>query len=307
VGTTESGRRRATARSHRSALLPLLLALSSPLWADTLAERVWMPAEGRFVEPAVVERAVASARYVLLGEEHPVARHHELQARLLRAAARQRQPAVVFEMIPVSRQSGIDAWRERPDPEAAALGPAVGWNERGWPDWALYAPITEVALMRELPLWAGAPAPTELRTVARDGLRKLSAERRRALRLDRPLPGPARERLLETLRAAHCGEMHTPAERMLAAQRLRDASMAERMRASGAGGAVLIAGHGHVREDYGVPRYLDRAGDDVVTVALRTTGGTGEHIADHVAAAGGALAYDYVWFTSGRVGGSVCD
>lgn len=291
----------------RLLLLPLLLALYVPLRAEPLAERIWMPAESRFVEPAAVERAVASAHYVLLGEEHPVARHHELQARLLRAAAQQRRPAVVFEMIPVTRQPDIDAWRSEPNPDVAALGPAVDWNKRGWPDWRLYAPIAEVALARQLPLRAGAPAPAELRTVARSGLDRLAPERRRTLRLGRPLPEAARKRLLETLRAVHCGAMHAPAERMLAVQRLRDASMADHLRASGSAGAVLIAGHGHVREDYGVPRYLDRAGDEVVTVALRATGKTGDHIADHVAAAGRVLPYDYVWFTAGRAGARACD
>ncbi len=52
-----------------------------------------MPTEERFVEPVPVERAVATTPYVLLGEAHPVARHHQLQARLLRAAARQRDPS----------------------------------------------------------------------------------------------------------------------------------------------------------------------------------------------------------------------
>lgn len=287
--------------SHRLALFLLALAVCAPLRAEPLAERIWMPAEDRFVEPEAVEHAVATAHYVLLGEEHPVERHHRLQARLLRAAARQRRPAVVFEMIPITRQEDLDAWRARPEPDAAALGAAVAWQERGWPEWRLYAPIAEAALAHELPLRAGAPPPEELQTVARHGLAALGLARRRALKLDGPLPDTARERLLTTLRAAHCGQTHAPAERMLAVQRLRDASMAQRLRGSGNTGGVLIAGHGHVREDYGVPRYLDRRGDEVVTVAFRTTDGTGDHIADHVAAAGGTLPYDYVWFTVGQV------
>lgn len=68
----------------------------------------------------------------------------------------------------------------------------------------------------------------------------------------------------------------------------------------------LIAGHGHVREDYGVPHDLDRGGRDEMTVALSMTGGIGDHVADHVAAAGGALPYDYVWFTAGQISGRDC-
>lgn len=297
---------RRPAASHHLALYLLALAVCAPLRAEPLTERIWMPAEDRFVEPEAVEHAVARAHYVLLGEQHPVERHHRLQARLLRAAARQRRPAVVFEMIPITRQDDLDAWRAQPEPEAAALGAAVSWQERGWPDWRLYAPIAEAALAHDLPLRAGAPPPEELQAVVRDGLGALGRDRRRALRLDRPLPDPARERLLATLRAAHCGKTHAPTERMLAVQRLRDAFMAQRLRGGGNAGGVLIAGHGHVREDYGVPRYLDRGGYEVVTVAFRTTGGTDDHIADHVAAAGGALPYDYVWFTAGQVSGRGC-
>lgn len=291
-----------------AAVLLALLAFSGAAAAEPLAGRVWAPDEARFVEPDAVTRAVAGVRFVLLGEQHPIARHHVLQARLIRAAAQQRQPAVVFEMIPRSRQGDIDAWREAPEPAVAAFGPAVGWDERGWPDWRLYEPIARAALAQDLPLVAGAPARAQLRPVARSGLAGLEPGRRAALGLDRPLPADARDRLLATLRAAHCGEMHAPATRMLAVQRLRDASMSERLRtAAGDAGAILVAGHGHTRRDYGVPRYLNADEDDVVAIAFRATGGIGDRIADHVAAAGGELPYDYVWFTEGQVSARPCD
>lgn len=75
------------------ALAPACLAPALP--AAALAGRVRVPAKQRYARPAELERAVADAAIVLLGETHPVARHHELQARLIRAAARGRRPAVV--------------------------------------------------------------------------------------------------------------------------------------------------------------------------------------------------------------------
>ncbi len=285
----------------------LALAASGQAAASELAGRIWAPGEGRFVAPSEVERAVAAARFVLLGEEHTIEAHHALQAHLLRAAARDGQPAVVFEMIPISRQSAIDAWRAAPAPNPADLGPAVSWAERGWPDWQLYMPLAEVALERDLPLLAGGPAREQLRTVARYGLAGLDDARERELGLDRSLPEAGHERLLATLRAVHCGEGHVPAMRMLAAQRLRDAAMAEQLRAAADrhGRAALIAGHGHTRADHGVPQYLDAGADEVVAIAFRGTDGIGA-IHEHVAASGGALPYDYVWLTQGRVAKRDC-
>ncbi|MEX0607494.1 MAG: ChaN family lipoprotein, partial [Halofilum sp. (in: g-proteobacteria)] len=210
-------------------LLLTLATAAGSAHASELAGRIWAPDQDRFVAPAEVERAIANARFVLLGEEHSIAAHHALQARLLRVAARQSRPAVIFEMIPAPRQSAIDAWRRAPNPTAAELGPAVAWSERGWPDWNIYLPIVEVALERDLPLVAGAPADSRLRSVAGAGLESLTAERQRALRLDRALPEAGHERLLATLRGVHCGQSHAATTRMLAIQRLRDATMAEHL------------------------------------------------------------------------------
>jgi uncharacterized iron-regulated protein len=88
---------------------------------------------------------------------------------------------------------------------------------------------------------------------------------------------------------------------MVAAQRARDAQMAERMVAAQRDGTVLIAGAGHVRSDRGVPAYLaTRApGTTVATVAFV------EVAAAHAAPAAYAerfgvarLPFDFVWFTA---------
>lgn len=292
-------------------LLVLLLAWLPPAAAaGELAGRVWVPSEARFARPAEVERAVADAGIVLLGETHTVARHHELQARLIRAAARGRRPAVVLEMLPRTAQDAIDAWR-RDGADPAAFGAAVGWDERGWPDWSIYAPIARAALARDLPLYAGGPVPDELRAVGEGGLEAVAPDIRRALGLERPLPADAGERLSATLRAVHCGvDGHAPIERMVAVQRLRDARMAARLvDVADTGGAVLVAGHGHIRRDYGIPWYLARLGGDrrVVSVAFLGTDGVDDSVQAHAARAGGVLPFDYVWFTEGDSPGADCD
>lgn len=287
------------------ALATLLLALVHvPAPAGDLSGRIWVPGEARFTTPAEVEAAVGGAEFVLLGETHTVALHHALQSRLVRAAAADRKPAIVFEMIPRERQADIERWHDGNAPDAPGFGPAVGWAERGWPPWKEYAPIVEAALDRGLPLHAGAP-PTRLRdTVAREGLAALDDATPALPGLSEPLPASGHARLLDTLRRVHCGlPDHAPVERMIAVQRLRDAAMAEAMRAADrehGDGALLITGHGHARRDYGVPVYLERAAPDrsVLSIAFFGTIGA-ETVRAQREAAGGTLPFDYVWFTDG--------
>lgn len=253
------------------------------------------------VEREVVEAHAADARYVLLGETHDIPAHHRGQAALVRAAARQRRPALVFEMIRRDQQPVIELWRaEGADP--AALGERLAWEQRGWPAWSMYQPIIEAAVDLDLPVYGGAPEQETLQAVGHEGLAALADERLRDLRLDRPLPEAGRERLEDVLRSAHCD---MGGDDMLAAmmdvQRLRDAFLAERLRdaAERHGAAILIAGRGHTREDHGVPLYLDTpASGERVAVGFAGTGEF-EDLPTLRESAGGVIAHDFVWFTPG--------
>lgn len=267
----------------------------------SLDGRIWSTAASNFVERGVVETAVGDARYVLLGETHDIPAHHEGQAELVGAASRQRRPAIVFEMMRHDQQRAIDRWRaEGADP--ATLGKRTEWEKRGWPDWSMYRPIIETAVALDLPVYGGAPDRETLQAVGHEGLAALAAERRRELRLDRPLPTTGRKRLEEVLRGAHCGMsgdgMLTA---MVGVQRLRDAFLAERLRTAAErhGAAILIAGRGHTREDHGVPLYLDAQGTgEQVAVGFVGIGEFGD-VATLREAGDGAIAHDYVWFTVG--------
>jgi uncharacterized iron-regulated protein len=281
-------------------LVTTLVASTAAAAGKPLAGRIWMPGEARFVAPATVLAAAERNDFVLLGETHSIARHHALQARLIRAAAGARRPALVFEMVRRDQQDAIERWRAGDPPAADAFGPAVGWQQRGWPAWSMYQPIIAAALEQDLPVHGGAPTAATLRAVARRGEQGLAAQRRRALGLTSPLPAPARARLDATLERAHCGQSE-PASlaRMALVQRLRDAVMAERLHSlAGADGAVLIAGRGHIRSDYGVPHYLAPRleGQSLLSIAFMGAGGrTSPDERD-----GAALPFDFVWYTPGR-------
>ena len=103
-----------------------------------------------------LEKALANARFVLLGEIHDNPDHHRLQARLIDGlVSKGRRPAIVFEMIPANLQPELDRHVKGGVREASKLGKALRWEERGWPDWGIYQPIAEAALQAALPLKAG--------------------------------------------------------------------------------------------------------------------------------------------------------
>lgn len=273
-----------------------LALLLTPALAAAAEDVVWASADGETVTREQLAAVVAAADIVLLGEVHDRAEHHRRQARSIEWASRERNPGIVFEMIGPEQAEALGAWAERPERTAAELGPAVDWSERGWPDWSLYVPIVEAATAADLTLHPGAPAADRVeRAVFGDGL---DGEEREALGLDRELPAAARERLLERLERAHGGLGDAvAAERMLPAQRLRDATMAQALIEvqADAGAAVLIAGREHVRRDYGVPFYLERLAPelDVVSIGLL---GRAQGEAAAAPAHPDRERFDFAWF-----------
>ncbi|WP_417768518.1 ChaN family lipoprotein [Stappia sp.] len=271
-----------------------------------LDERVWSVADGAFVDPDAVRAAIAAARFALLGEIHDNPRHHTLQAHLLAASvAAGRAPAVVLEMLPRDLQPRVDAYLGGAGATADGFGAALGWRDLGWPDYAIYRPILDVALAASLPVVAGDTPRDERRGVARGGVGVLGKARRKALQLDEPLGETADTGLLDTLFEGHCGMMpRAGLMPLVGVQRLRDATLADAMVSAvenGADGAVLIAGAGHARTDFGVPRYLRWRQPDatVVAVALVEVAEGESDPATYVGGTAGVPApYDYLWFTA---------
>jgi uncharacterized iron-regulated protein len=184
-------------------------------------------------------------------------------------------------MLDLDQQPAVDAYLARGG-DAAGFGAALDWEKRGWPTYATYAPILEVALAHRLPIVAANMPLAEVRAIVKGGL---SAETARRLRLDAPLSPARAAELREEMRASHCGQLpEAMLEPMALAQRARDATMAERMRALGPP-VVLIAGDGHARTDRGVPAQLPHT----VSLAFIEV--------DRAVHEPASAPYDYVWYT----------
>lgn len=242
----------------------ILLCLSA---AGARAE--WREETGNPVAEGDLIEGLVAADFVLLGEVHDNPIHHDIQAKLLSALIDAgRRPAVVWEMIPVERQIDIDRVLARTGPGrgAFALAEAVGWADSGWPNFALYAPIMKAAMDAGLPILAGGVSRETAMEILGVGLEAFVVGRGWE---NGSIGAAARQAQLDAVFEGHCRLM--PRERlapMLDIQIARDIAMAEVMVRAEADGAVLIAGHGHVRADAGVPLHLERLSPDAKIAAV---------------------------------------
>jgi uncharacterized iron-regulated protein len=276
----------------------------APLGQDhPLVGRIWDTAAGEFIDSDALVDRLRRGRFVLLGEKHDNLDHHRLQTWLLRALiADARRPAVGFEMFTIDDAPAIARQLAAHPTDAGGLAEAVDWQRSGWPDWAMYQPIAEAALQAKLPIIATNLPPATARSLGQSGAAALDTAFAARYGLDRALAPDIQEAMAEEIRAAHCGyASDTQVNAMLVVQRARDAQMAESLVAAGQqDGAVLIAGAGHVRRDYGIPVYLASGTPEASVISVAFLEVSQDRLEPTAYAARfrrHALPFDYVWFT----------
>jgi uncharacterized iron-regulated protein len=136
-----------------------------------------------------------------------------------------------------------------------------------------------------------------------DGLAALEPSVRRELDLDQPLSDAMFATMAADIRNSHCGyASEESVKAMVGVQRARDAQMAQSLIAAGdPDGAILVAGAGHVRNDYGIPVYLTAKapGKQVISIAfLEVDNHKPEPHNYALPDPNGRLPFDYVWFTA---------
>lgn len=229
----------------------------------------------KYLDEEALLHALRPARYRLLGEIHDNPAHHAIRARLVDALGRSGlRPRVAFEQFDAAHDGALQKLLLQEKPKAEEVARAVQFDREGW-NWEFYRPIVEAALRHGMPLRAANLSRSETMRIAREGP---------------PAPLPAwpaeREaRLRRIIFEGHCGALPERAvPGMVAAQRARDAKLAEALSRPPRDGVVLIAGNGHVRKDVGVPAYLPR--DGIVTLGLLED------------TPPDAAPYDFVWVTA---------
>jgi uncharacterized iron-regulated protein len=274
---------------------------TSPHFQDhPLAGTIWT-SDFKPVTPEQLETAVLEANFVLLGEIHNNADHHRLQAQMIEALVRAgRRPAVVWEMIPVSMQAHLDGHLHGGMKDAGKLGNILQWEQRGWPDWTMYQPIAEAALAADLPLRGGALDTETIRAIGKSD--PSQAELILELGLAQSFEPGITAALSKEIAEGHCNMLPEAAVKpMIMVQLARDAQMAKIMaQASPQQGAVLIAGSGHIRKDWAVPRFIRQQvpGASIISIAFLEADPERSAPADYVEAIAGLDApYDFIYFT----------
>ena len=266
--------------------------------AHPLSGRIWDTRAQDWVSTTELERRLTRARHVLLGEVHDNAGHHRLRRDLVAALVRDgRRPAIAMEQFDREHQPALQRVQNGPAPTPELLKTAGRVDAQGW-NWSYYEPIIRLALEHRLPIIAANLSRAEAFRVSSEGAAAvLGAAAVSALQLDQPLPDAARLKLEQVIEDGHCGKAPPNIlPGMVAAQRARDAIMAQTLQSHAP--AVLIAGNGHVRRDFGVPHYLAHypQGDDVQVVGFIEVGAAQLAPTDYVTA--GAPEYDYIAFTA---------
>jgi uncharacterized iron-regulated protein len=200
-----------------------------------------------------------------------------------------------MEQFDREHQPALERVQNGPAPTPELLKTA-GRVAQGW-NWSYYEPLVRLALDHRLPIVAANLSRADAFRVSAEGAAAvLGAAAVKTLHLDEPLPDAARRRLEQVIDDGHCGEApRNILPGMVSAQRARDAIMAQALQ--GHFTAVLIAGNGHVRRDFGVPHYLAQypQGNDVRIVGFMEIDDGKPAPADYVTA--DAPEYDYIVFT----------
>jgi uncharacterized iron-regulated protein len=269
--------------------------------AHILLGKIWDTRSGNFVDYDALKSEATKARHLLLGETHINPEHHRIQAEVIGDLLDDGQSfALVLEIFETDQQQAIDLAIASDRVTADDVADATGIRDSGW-DWDGYRPLVQLGLEGHSPILAGNAPRAEVRQVAFSGLEAVPGDRIAELGLATPLSAASRETLTQVIIDSHCGHaLGDMAERLVDAQRVRDATMADVMLTAPSDKSVLITGAGHARRDYGVPRYiLERTPDaNVVSVGLTEVAAGLTSPEDYVEdVAGEDTPFDYLWFT----------
>jgi uncharacterized iron-regulated protein len=251
-----------------------------------LVTRIWSLAEHRFITPEVLMKHLRGGSIILIGERHDQPDHHRLQAWILDGL----QPGALvgFEMLDeadVPRMNGVV--------DTSSIGHRTRWAESGWPDFEIYRPIFDALFKRKHTPAAIHPSRDRIRALmgsptSQQAGRK--AEHDREAEHD-PVSTEGMAALKADIKKAHCGHATpTLVKAMVRAQRFKDRFMSARLNVLAKGRqAVVIAGNGHVRKDYGMPNYLSGSS---LSIGILEVSPDRLKPSDY-----DPEIYDFIWFT----------
>ena len=268
-----------------------------------LIGKLWSVKENKFVVVNAVKDAVLRSNYIIVGETHDNAGHHIAQAQVMQwFLDENRRINPVFEMLSNDQLGSLQKTALN---SSDAFFDKVAWEDSGWPDRSLYKPVFDIVVKQNLPMFAAQVERDVLMGLMEKGEQGLPGDISRYLS-GVTLDASAKDFMKQEIIDSHCGMLpEKMVDPMILGQRVRDAVMAKAMiLAANNEPAILIAGFGHGRTDFGVPAYIKSREPDASITAIAMMEVV-EEITEPVeyaqAWASDGIPFDYVWF-SGRIG-----
>lgn len=273
-----------------------------------LVGKIWDARSEQFVGESSLLSELGKTEYLLLGEKHDNKDHHRLQAFLLGYLGEKgKLGSVSLEMFCGEDKERLEVVNNLPGIDEERVLSLLKKNyEQGF-ELDDYREVFEEAFRAKAVLRPANLSRKEVKHIVHKGTLDaiFSSQEQAQLQLVQDLPLALRSALKKEIKEAHCGYASKELiDKMLNIQRAKDAVMADSMLVSEMSGVkALIAGGGHVRNDYGVPLCLNRRGvnQGVLSIAFIEVEEEKENPKEYYQqVAGHALPYDILWFTPRR-------
>lgn len=221
----------------------------SPFYQDhTLVGKIWDTGKSAWITDERLYTELLEYEYILLGETHNNPDHHLLQAHILnQLVAAGEKPTVVMEML------AQEAWQDQPAfwADAEWLQQQAKARNAGWP-WELYIPVLQGVVQNGLELVAGNIKSRGLHA----GPHNIGSGWPRKMIAQYSITAHSLRQLEHDISKSHCGYADAGfVQFMVRAQLQRDRVITSAL-VNSKPPVVLIAGSGHVRNDYAVPMQL---------------------------------------------------
>lgn len=273
-------------RNSRNFFASLILSVSLSLFAsEDIA--VYELKGGNKISVAELNTALLGYKYILLGEKHTNPNHHRIRGEIISAFA-DSSPVVVSEHLDFGRTAiWVDSVENSLD--------GCAFDKKGW-KWPMHEPLFATLYNAKIELIGGNISKAEARDIAINGEQKIP-NRLFELYKATPYSDSAFKILSQDLIKGHCGKLEVAKiPKLSAAQHTKDASMAAAMTSAKNKKIFLVAGNGHVRKDYGVPRIISFL-DSAQKTAVVGFGSLGEY--DDSKIENYRSMYDYIVLTQG--------
>lgn len=269
-----------------------------------LANKIWDVRAQKFIsQQQLLEQAVES-EFLLLGETHDNPLHHRYQAWMIDGlGSRKRSAVVAFEMI--SRQQETLLASGQYDSVASLLN-ILKQAPTNWQYEPHYTPLFKSAINANFNIRSASLNRENIRAIGNKGVQEIPAPIKTTLDYN-TLTAKQEASLRKEIVGSHCGMDHEGmVSAMMLTQRVKDAVMMDSLLGDSSADAevqtkILVAGSGHTRKDWGVPKYLVQSRPDgkIMAMAWLEVVPEAQAVTDYAKRwGGGVLPFDYVWFTA---------